>query len=126
MPFLFVYVCDLLEKLEIPFLREVGFLPGPLREYLRKHVSHWFTQHCSRLDAFSTDAQAVLSMLKPHNQVDRVYGIDPGKLELVIARALSLSKLQYLELQKWRSDPLGRDLAFFVQQVMKAINSVSF
>lgn len=125
MPFLFVYVCDLLEKLEIPFLREVGFLPGTLREYLRKHVKHWFTQHCGRLDAFSTNAQAVLSMLRPHHQVDRIYGIESEHLELIIARSLSLSKLQFLEIQKWRSDPLERDLGFFVQQVMKDANSVS-
>jgi DNA ligase-4 len=125
MPFPFSYLCDLLDELEQPFLREAGCLPAPLREYLRTHTSKWFILHRTRLDAVSTNTRAVLSMLRPHQQTDRAYGIAPEDLELVVARALQLSRLQYSDLQKWRTDLLKRDLAFFVQQVMEDSKEVS-
>lgn len=124
MPFLFAYVCDLLEKLEEPFLREVGYLPGRLHEYIRSHTSKWFMMHRKKLDAHSTDTNAVLSIFWPQRQTDRIYGLDQAHLEMAIARALQLSKLQFVELQSWRTDPLKRDLAFFVQRVMQNAKTV--
>lgn len=125
MPFPFAYVCDLLEKLEEPFLREVGYLPGRLYEYIRNHTSKWFMMHRTKLDAHSTNVNAVLSILWPQRQTDRTYGLDQAHLEMMIARALQLSKLHFLELQSWRTDPLKRDLAFFVQRVMKNAKKVN-
>lgn len=124
MPFRFVYVCDLLQELENPFVRDVPRLPGHLREHLRSRISKWFTQHRGQLDEFRTDAGAVLSMLRPQAVKNRVYGIDPGRLELIIARALSLTKAQYAELQKWRTEPAHGDLAVRVRTVMEKLDGV--
>lgn len=58
-----------------------------------------------------------MSMLRPEHQLDRVYGLTPGNLELVIARALSLSRDQYAELQQWRTSE-HVDLGGSVQRVL--------
>jgi hypothetical protein len=125
MPFPFVYLCDLLNDLERPYLRNTPLLPKDLTKYTKDKVIYWLRLHRDRLNAFSTDSQAVMSMLQPENQTDRVYGLDSGSLELVIARALCLPRQHYQELQKWKTEPLGGDLAACVNRVMENTKTVS-
>jgi len=125
MPFPFVYVCDLLQELERLFTRDVPLLPSHHREELREETSRWFRRHYRRLDQQGTDSGAVLSMFRPQNVTDRVYGVDASRLESVIARALSLTQAQYFLLQKWRSKPINGDLAVRVCEVMENMEGVS-
>jgi hypothetical protein len=66
-----------------------------------------------------------MPMFRPAAQTNRVYGLDQDRLEVIIARALCLSRSQYRELQSWKSGPSKRDLAFFVYKVMSSMKKVS-
>jgi hypothetical protein len=88
-------------------------------------VIHWLRQHRNALNAFSTDSKAVMSMLQPEHQTDRVYGLDSGTLELVIARVLGLPRQHYQDLQRWQTEPLRGDLAACVNRVMENTKTVS-
>ena len=125
MPFPFVYLCDLLDDLERPHVSRYPMLPKDLANYTKDKVIRWLRLHRDRLNAFSTDSEAVMSMLQPEKQIDRVYGLDPGSLELVIARALSLPRQHYLALQQWRTDPVRGDLGACVKRAMENMESVS-
>jgi hypothetical protein len=125
MPFLFVYLCDLLNDLERPYLRATPLLPRDLEKYTKDKVIYWLGRHRDALNAFSTDSRAVMSMLQPETQTDRVYGLDPESLELVIARVLGLSRRHYQDLQRWQTEPLRGDLAACVNGVMENAKIVS-
>lgn len=125
MPFPFVYLCDLLNDLERPHVSRYPMLPKDLANYTKDKVIRWLRLHRDRLNAFSTDSEAVMSMLQPENQIDRVYGLDTGSLELVIARALSLPRQHYLALQQWRTDPVRGDLGACVKRAMENMENVS-
>jgi hypothetical protein len=125
MPFPFVYVCDLLEKLERPFLRQVPLLPRDLRQYTLDLIMDFFKTFRDRLNLENTDDQAVLSMLQPENETDRVYGLDAESLELVLARVLNLSRHQYVELRIWKENPEYGDLSVCLHRVMGNMKNVS-
>ncbi|RDL40923.1 uncharacterized protein BP5553_00902 [Venustampulla echinocandica] len=118
MPFRFVYLCDLLDKLERPFLRDAPLLPHHLEEYTQKEVISWFRRHRDRLNEFSTNGNAVIMMLQPKRWSDRDFGWNVDILEHLIARNLSLSKAKHAELKKWESEPHRGDLAACVERVM--------
>ena len=126
MPFPFVYLCDLLNQLERPYLRTTPLLPKDLARHTKTKVIEWLRMHRDRLNAFSTDDKAVMAMLQPDIQTDRVYGLDAASLELVIARSLSLPTPYYLDLQTWKTDPLQGDLGACVQRVMENSKIVSY
>ncbi len=125
MPFRFVHICDLLDVLEKPFLRNVPFLARDLAAHNRRHIIGWFKQHRRNLDHFNTSPEVVLSMLQPDKQMDRDYGLDKDALERIIARVLSLSRQQYSELQKWRHSPHDGDFAACVSRVIDSMGHVS-
>jgi hypothetical protein len=125
MPFPFVYLCDLLDDLERPHVSRYPMLPKDLADYTKDKVIRWLRLHRDRLNAFSTDGEAVIAMLQPENQADRVYGVDPASLELVIARALRLPRQHYLDLQQWKTEPGRGDLGACVKRVMENIETVS-
>ena len=125
MPFPVVYLCDLLNDLERPHVSRYPMLPMDLANYTKDKVIRWLRLHRDRLNAFSTDSEAVISMLQPENQTDREYGLDPGSLELIIARALSLPRQHYLDLQQWKTEPVRGDLGACVKRVMENMEIVS-
>ena len=125
MPFPFVYVCDLVEKLERPLLRQVPLLPNDLRQYTLDLIMDFFKTFRDRLNLENTDDQAVLSMLQPENETDRVYGLDAESLEPVLARVLSLSRQEYVELQRWKENPEEGDLAVCLHRIMEKMKNVS-
>lgn len=122
MPFPFAYVCDILDKLERLFRRQVPLLHKDLNSKVNEEVTKWFKEHRSRLDAFNTDAEAVISMLRPEQTHDRIYGIDSENLELIISRGLRLSRHQCAELHRWKTSDI-LDLAGCVQRVMDKIKT---
>ena len=126
MPFPFVYLCDLLNDLERPHISRYPLLPKDLENYTKDKVIRWLRLHRDRLNAFSTDSEAVMSMLQPENQTDREYGLDSGSLELVVARALGLPRQHYLDLQQWRSEPVKGDLGACVKRVVENMDNVSY
>jgi len=125
MPLLFVYLCDLLDDLEKPHRRRVPLLPKDFDPYMREKTIKWFKAHRNNLNAFNTDGPAVMSMLQPEKQTERVYGLDPEILEMVIARILHLSTSEDLEIQKWKHEPIKGDLGDCVGRVMENKKAVS-
>jgi hypothetical protein len=126
MPFPFIYLCDLLNDLERPHVSRYPMLPKDLANYTKDKVIRWLRLHRDRLNAFSTDSTAVMAMLQPENQTDRVYGLDSRSLELVIARALQLPRPHYLDLQRWKTEPAQGDLGACVKRVMENMDTVSY
>ena len=59
-----------------------------------------------------------MSILRPEQQKERVYGLDSTSLGLIIARGLQLSREEYIELQRWRESQVV-DLAGCVLRVMQ-------
>jgi hypothetical protein len=118
MPFPFVYLCDLLDDLERPHLRQVPLLAKHSQLHTENTIVRWLKTHRYKLDNSNTDGAAVISMLRPEKQTERQYQLDPGTLELVIARSLQLSKEQYVELQKWQAESLRGGLGACVSRVM--------
>ena len=125
--FPFVYVCNLLDRLDDLVYRQSIILPTFLKKKKNTVVVHWFGSHCLALDNLSREkADNVLAMLQPaESRKGYVYGFDAGSLEQVIARALNLEREHLPELQQWRketqsSGPKGRcDLGYCVEQLMK-------
>ncbi|CZR56679.1 uncharacterized protein PAC_06568 [Phialocephala subalpina] len=117
MPFPFSYVCDILDSLERVFRNQELIIGKDVRSRVNEYVAKWFKDHRGRLDAWDTASEVVMSMLRPEQQVDRVYSITSESLELVIARALSLSRDQYAELRQWRTSE-HVDLGGSVKRVM--------
>ncbi|KUJ17388.1 uncharacterized protein LY89DRAFT_684449 [Mollisia scopiformis] len=118
MPFPFVFVCDILETLERLFRGQVPLLTKDLNARVNLEVTKWFKGHRAKFDAWDTNADAVMAMLRPDQQHDRVYGITSENLQPTIARALKLSKQQYIDLQQWHDSEIV-DLAGCVQRVMQ-------
>jgi hypothetical protein len=124
MPFLYVYVCDVLEKLGELVYRDCPTLVG-LKEKRNMIAIKWFGQHRSRLNEFSVDSQAVIRMLYPEQRTDRNYGLDAERLEQLIARVLNLPRNLHHELQMWRNGPAHGDLGACVERVMDKMTWVS-
>jgi hypothetical protein len=125
MPFKFVWLCDLLQKLESPYLRGTLVLPGPVKEFTQKEIIRWFQSHRKKLNEFEVGSRAVAMMLRPEAWTDRDFGLDADGLEHLLARVLSVTKLQLAELSKWRTETWNCDLAVCVERVMGAAKRVS-
>src|SRR6187402_1536495 len=106
MPFPFIYVCDLLDDLERPHLREVPLLQKDLDHYTKKTVIDWFKRHKQRLNESRTDSLAVMSMLMPEKRTDRAYGLSPLDMEHALARIFMLPRDKYAELKRWQTNPI--------------------
>lgn len=123
MPFLYVYVCDLLEDLGCLVYRDCPMLVGLEKETNNRTVN-WFKRHKNRLNEFSVDARAVMMFFHPEKHIDRDYGLDAERLEQLIARVLNLPRNLHTELQMWRNGPVYGDLAACVQRVMEKMAGV--
>jgi hypothetical protein len=102
-------------------------LPEDLANYTsyEDKVISWLRLHRDRPNAFSTDSEAVISMLQPEKQTDRVFGLDSWNLEPVIARTLSLPRQHYLDLQQWKGEPAKGDRGACVKRIMENMDIVS-
>jgi hypothetical protein len=125
MGFLFAYVCDLLEQLERPYLRDAPYRDEHLREYTHKATLTWFQKHRNRLDFHDTTAEVVTTMLRPGLWADRDYGWDAYSLEPLGARMLALKRQQYAQLQRWKHEPHTGDMATQVKRILDDMDWVS-
>ncbi len=125
MSFLFIYICDLLEKLEEPHLFDVPLLPAQHDEYANQQTVKWLKLHNSTLSSFGINSGALVSMLRPEKVVDRDYGLDTESLELVIARVLQVSRTEFTELQRWRTNSQTGDLGKCASRLIETGRHVS-
>jgi hypothetical protein len=125
MPFSFIYVCDLLDKLADFVERDVPLLPKTVENRINERCVDWFAQHCNSLNASSTDEQAVLMFLNPEKWTDRDYGLDSSRLGQLIARALHLPRKLVADLQRWQSEPARGDIAVCLERVMQSKHMAS-
>lgn len=124
MPFPYIYVCDLLEKLAGLVYRDRPLL-DELKEKTNQFAVDWFRQHRASLNASSVDDQAVLASFMPEKRTDREYGLDAAGLEQLIARVLNLPRDLHGELRLWRDGLAYGDLAACVERVMDKMTWVS-
>jgi hypothetical protein len=124
MPFLYVYVCDLLEKLGELFYRGCPVHIG-LDETINDIAVRWFRNHKNSLNQFSVDATAVMMMIFTPARTDRDYGLDAERLEQLISRVLNLPRDLCDELQMWRNHSTNGDLAACLEGVMNKMTRVS-
>lgn len=125
MPFKFSYLCDLLQKLESPYLRGTLVLEGPVREFTQKETISWFQTYKNKLNEFAVGSTAVATMLRPKAWTDRDFGLDADGLEHVLARVLEVTVVQHAELGRWKCEGWKGDLGVCVERVMRRANIVS-
>ncbi|MCJ1395352.1 hypothetical protein MMC18_008236 [Xylographa bjoerkii] len=104
MPILFSRLCDLLSELEKLHIRKRPLSPKALEEKCKRHITKWFEDHRTLIDADGTNGVALLSSLLPARRSDRVYGL----------QAPSLTK----ELERWK-EPNGGDLGICIEKILK-------
>jgi len=117
MPFLYVYVCDLLEHLGELYSHDCPTIIG-LEKKTNDRTVKWLHRHRCRLNEFSVDARAVMMFFTPEKQTDRDYGLDVDRLEQLIARVLSLPRDLRTELHLWRKGASYGDLGACVKRVV--------
>ncbi|KAH7323938.1 hypothetical protein BKA65DRAFT_567912 [Rhexocercosporidium sp. MPI-PUGE-AT-0058] len=122
MPFPFVYVCDLLDKLESICVREVPLLRKDRVAQTKETLVYWFVTHRWRINAQDTHSKAVLMILKPERQTDREYGVEKY-LEQILARIFKMPTPMYEKLRRWRDDAHNHgDLGSRLCQIMQEMN----
>ncbi|KAH7389079.1 hypothetical protein BKA64DRAFT_679770 [Cadophora sp. MPI-SDFR-AT-0126] len=127
MPFPFVYMCDLLDRLEEIHVREVAYLPKDRKSRTKDALMSWFQMHRWRINAQDTDGNAVLMMLKPERQTDREYGLE-DYMEQILARIFRMPTAMYERLKNWRDDAhnqgdLGLRLCKVLQEMKRTPSS---
>lgn len=113
MPFLFSYVCDLLQRLDDNRLARSG---------LRSNfaiIQEWFRAHQGLLSRDDHNSAPLLSALLPEKRTDRVYFIREKKLQIIIGRALGLGRSRIAELGRWNNPEARVDLADCVESILK-------
>ncbi|KAL2127640.1 hypothetical protein VTI74DRAFT_10371 [Chaetomium olivicolor] len=113
MPFLFSYVCDLLQRLEDNRLARSG---------LKSNVTiiqEWFRGHQVLLHRDDHNSAALLSALLPEKRTDRIYFIREKKLQAIIGRALGLGRSRIAELGRWSNPEASADLAECVESILR-------
>ncbi|KAK0668893.1 hypothetical protein QBC41DRAFT_356198 [Cercophora samala] len=112
MPFLFSYVCDLLQKLEDNRTKRSGVrTPAAI-------IQDWFQYHKGLLHRDDFDTAALLSTLLPEKRTDRVYNIREKKLQTLIGRGLILGRSRIAQLGRWTRPEAGMDLAECVEGIL--------
>ena len=117
MPFPFLYVCDLLERLQEIWARDPPLLPKEAQLKSKEVIERWFMNHRRRIDN-ETDGLVLLSTLLPEKRTDRVYMLQANKLEKIIGRGLALPNSRRIDLERWRQPGAG-DLGDCVERVQK-------
>ncbi|KAH8752249.1 hypothetical protein F5883DRAFT_506776 [Diaporthe sp. PMI_573] len=118
MPFLFTWVCELLQSLENDISRRRG------KRGEEAIVDNWFARYRQELDDDSTDKCALLSTLLPERRTDRVFGIKEKTLQRKIARACGLGHSRAKELSRWTIPGSGLDLAQCAEEILQQTPSV--
>lgn len=125
MPFPFVYVCDLLDKLEGICVREVLLLRKDRVAQTKSSILSWFTTHRWRINAQDTHSMALLMMLKPERHTDREYGLEEY-FEQILARIFKMPTPMYEKLRQWRDEAHNHgDFGSRLCQVMQDMRVVS-
>lgn len=117
MPFRFALVCDLLQQIDESQQLRGGNKSDP------DAIRLWFKCQRGLIDG-DTDAVALLSTLLPEKRTDRVYGVQAGGLERLIARALCLGRSRMQELARYQQPGLGLDLGDCVEFILTATVSL--
>ncbi|KAK0739580.1 hypothetical protein B0T21DRAFT_362899 [Apiosordaria backusii] len=113
MPFLFSYICDLLQKLEDNRTARSGVkTPTAI-------IQDWFQFHKGLLHRDDFNTAALLSALLPEKRTDRVYNIREKKLQILIGRGLILGRSRIAQLGRWTRPEAGVDLAECVEGILK-------
>ncbi|KAK4157602.1 hypothetical protein C8A00DRAFT_40028 [Chaetomidium leptoderma] len=113
MPFLFSYVCDLLQRLEDNRLARSGLRSNATV------IREWFRGHQGLLSRDDHNSAVLLSALLPEKRADRVYFIREKKLQIIIGRALGLGRSRIAELGRWSNPEARADLADCVESILK-------
>lgn len=113
MPFLFSYVCDLLQRLEDNRHARSGLRSNATI------IQEWFRGHQAQLYRDDHNSAALLSALLPEKRTDRVYFIREKKLQTIIGRALGLGRSRIAELGRWSNPEARVDLAECVAGILK-------
>ncbi|KAL2019635.1 hypothetical protein VTK56DRAFT_9450 [Thermocarpiscus australiensis] len=113
MPFLFSYVCDLLQRLEDNRVARTGLRSNATI------IQDWFRGHQAQLYRNDHSSAALLSALLPEKRTDRVYFIREKKLQIVIGRALGLGRSRIAQLRRWSKPEARVDLAECVESILK-------
>ncbi|KAK3403114.1 hypothetical protein B0T20DRAFT_388774 [Sordaria brevicollis] len=113
MPFLFSYVCDLLQALDDNQRTKTGSKPPA------EIVKEWFAKHRSLINREDHDDTALLSTLIPEKRTDRVFRYGLGGLERTIGRGLGLGMSRKDELRRYRDAQWGMDLAESVERILR-------
>lgn len=113
MPFLFSYVCDLLQRLDENRCARAGLRSNA------SIVQEWFRAHQAQFYRDDHDSAALLSALLPEKRTDRVYCIREKRLQIVIGRALGLGRSRIAQLARWSNPEARIDLAESVESILK-------
>nr|CAB88640.1 conserved hypothetical protein [Neurospora crassa] len=113
MPFLFSYVCDLLQALDDNQRAKSGL------KTTAKIIENWFAKHRSLIDRDDHNDTALLSTLFPEKRTDRVFRYGPGRLERIIGRGLVLGMTRREELGRHADAKWGMDLAECVERILR-------
>jgi DNA ligase-4 len=113
MPFLFSYVCDLLQRLEDNRVARSGLKSNATI------IQEWFRGHQTQLCRDDHSSAPLLSALLPEKRTDRVYLIREKKLQIVIGRALGLGRSRIAQLGRWATPEARADLAECVESILK-------
>lgn len=117
MPFPFLYVCDLLERLQDIWARDPPLLPKEAERAAKEVIERWFLNHRQRIYN-ETDGLVLLSTLLLEKRPDRVYMLQANRLEKIIGRILALPNSRRIDLGRWRQPGAG-DLGDCVERVQK-------
>ncbi|CZS97021.1 uncharacterized protein RAG0_06121 [Rhynchosporium agropyri] len=123
MPFPFVYICDLLDKIEGICVRDVPLLRKDRVSRTKDSLISWFMTHRWRINAQDTDSSAVLMMLKPEKQTDREYGLEEH-LEQVLARIFKMPTPMYEKMMRWKEEAHNHgDLGLRLCQILQEMKA---
>ncbi|KAK4239681.1 hypothetical protein C8A03DRAFT_32283 [Achaetomium macrosporum] len=113
MPFLFSYVCDLLQLVEDNHNARSGLRSNAAI------IQDWFSGHQGLLHR-DHNSGALLSALLPEKRTDRVYCLGAKRLQAIIGRALGLGRSRIAELRRWQNPGACVDLAECVESILRA------
>lgn len=118
MPFLFAYVCDLLQRLDDNQRARAS------QKNNSNIIDQWFLSHRGLLLRADFNAAPLLSTLLPEKRTDRVYSIQSRSLSRVIGRCLGIGLSRIKELERWRVPGSGVDLGDCVERILTATVSM--
>ncbi|KAI0157693.1 hypothetical protein GGR57DRAFT_52539 [Xylariaceae sp. FL1272] len=114
MPFLFTFICELLQDLENELQRQAKRRKDP-----ETIIEAWFRKHRSLLNVAGNDDSAILSTLLPERRPDRVYYIQSQRLQGIFGRIQGLQQSRLRELRRYLEPGSGLDLAECIEDILR-------